>query len=187
MMLERFVAWIGDQRRVGATVWSLRALVVASALAASLATDAAAGGASGPVATLVGLLAIVAAFAPDGHVGTVLVIAIGARWLATVDTVTTPWVVVVAIGLHANHGATALLALVPPSARVPRRLAVRWVARSAVVAVVTVVVWGVVLVAKTWDLAGSAPLTALAMAVVGGLAALAVAASGDTATGRDRR
>ncbi len=152
--------------------WIFRAVGVATSLAAVLAGSAADDRLWVFGLFLVGLLAVVSALVPDSDVALIVIIIVTWRWLATVDSVDTPWLPVAAVCLLCFHSVTALAASLPTGGAVRRSIIGRWLHHTAVVGALTVGTWSVVLVFERRDAAGNGPLTALALAVVVGAASL---------------
>ena len=77
-----------------------------------------------------------------------------------------PWVLVFAAALFTVHALTALLAATPHTATIGADVIGRWVRRSVVVAVATVLVWAVARLATSWQLSGSILGTTVALVVL---------------------
>lgn len=125
--------------------WALSVLAV---LTAGLAAHAAAASAYGwregspIVLAVVAALAVGAAVRPESGLGVAVIAAVIWRWLAVpTSDVTSAHVVIVAFSLLLFHVSVALMAATPSDATIPRSVLGRWVARTAVVAVVTGAVW----------------------------------------------
>ncbi len=183
MNLERVQNWVAAQAALPDDRWLLRTLAYGGALIAMLATEHGAGSASVVVVFLIGGLALLATFGPDSHVSSLVVLAVGWRWLASVaDPLAWP-VVAVAIGLFLHHAACALLAAAPDHVELPGSVYRRWVVRSLVVVAVTVASWLLVVVLDGRSLGGSVVLTAAALVAVVGGAVVVVLGSLERASG----
>lgn len=131
-----------DLRTASRAHQRVRALVLVGALL-FLAGLALAGGANGGNATLVLVLAVMVVVQPHALApGLFLAVAV-AMWWAAVDT-TWHWALLpAALGLVLLHTSAALCASVPPQAVIPAEVLRTWGARLALVAALTVGVWGV--------------------------------------------
>lgn len=153
--------------------WVLIALVVVASVVASAVTGIASGN-HAPVLTAVATaLAIAAAVLPDTHFAAAVMALVAGRWAFTVDDVTTPWVIAVAVCLLAVHSAVALMAVVPCTASVDPATIRRWGLRTLAVSVATAAMWALTSILDQRRPAGSTALTLAALLTVaaGALAA----------------
>ena len=127
------------------------------------------------VVTAVGLVSVVFAVARPGSAAPAMVIAAGVlTWLATPSgSMHDLRLVTLALAISVLHSGAALAALVPAHARVPTRLALRWVGWAAVAATVGVGALGAASLVPTGQLA--LPVTVIAVAAAGSGGALMVA------------
>lgn len=129
--------------RFAATQLLLRTLVVLAAVAALGCTRIA--GSSVPLLEVVIVaLALGCAWAPDTHLGMLVILLIGIHWLVAVDDVTTPWAVGTGLAIAVLHLAAAGASVGPPAAAWTRAMKVRWGRRLGLAAASTVPVWLVV-------------------------------------------
>ena len=169
--------WIDRQLMVPAELWWLRVAAVVAMLVVAFAVEGSVAGAAAWFVTLTMVLAVASALAPDFPAGSLLLVIVVWRWLATVDDPVAWPVVFVAVGLHVHHSALALLAAVPDTTVLPRAVLMRWMLRSAVAIVAGIGTWVLVVVFDRRSFGGSAVLTAASLMIVAvGAVALAMAA-----------
>ena len=143
MIADRLQRLIDLARAASPQRWRVGTLAVASALVAAIA----AGFGIGPLlAVMVALPAVVAVVNPGTQLGIAVMVIVIVEWLGSGGSVTSPAVVVLALGLFVFHTAIALLAITPHGAGAPTVVLRRWVQRSGVVAAVTVGMWTFVVV-----------------------------------------
>lgn len=155
---------VDEVRSTSPQGWVIRAIALGAAVVALVVTETAAGGFSDWVVFAVAGTSLLACLRPDGHAGLVLVLVLGARWLAAIDDVRTPWSLVLALALTVLHAALALAATGPPAVRFPAVTVRRWLRRTAVVAAITSGVWLAAAAAARQDVRGSAAVTGVAIA-----------------------
>jgi hypothetical protein len=165
-MTDVLQAWIDRLYATSGQQWALRAVSVAAAVGATVATALVSGRWWGFGLFIVVVLSIASALRPDLHTGTLIVVVLWWTWIGTVQDVLTPWVLVVAVGVLVYHATTALMATVPPAATIPRDALLRWAARTAVVALATVLVWLVAVAFDSQAWRGNALLTGAALVVL---------------------
>lgn len=157
-MSSEFASRVSDLQLVSAQRWVFGLLSVAAAMVASIAASVSDGGGGGPLLLLVAAFAIVTLVRPDSHVGLLVVAIVIAQCVANDDT-TTPWMIVVAVGLLLFHTITAVSAITPLDATIDEATLRRWTSRLAVAGVATVAMWVLVEVLARRDAAGSVVLT----------------------------
>ena len=148
----------------------LCALTVVAALAATTVITVGSDGASAVPTRLMGLilvLAIGAVVYPDSPAGLAIIAVIAWQWIATVDDVTTPRSVMVAICLVVVHAVLALMAVTPHTTIIDTKVLGRWAGRTAAVSLVTALVWLLVVAFDRLDLAGSPLFTGVALGLLG--------------------
>lgn len=159
--------WVDEFLETSRQQWLLRIAAVAAAAAAVLAASGASGRWWWSFALFTVLvLAAASAIRPDTHTALVVVVVVGWHWLATVDDVDTPWLPFASVCLLVYHAVIALSANVPTGGDVPASVIGRWMRRTAVVGVATVVVWGLVVLFERRAAPGNAVLTAAALVLV---------------------
>lgn len=139
--------------------WLFIALAIASAVGASTMTAHVAGQVTGVLLALVFALAAVACARADTHTGLVTGAIVVWQWLATVDDVSSPWAVGVAVCLLVFHTLLALMAVTPITAVVAPPVVRCWVRRLLVVAGAALAVWVCVLVLDGRQTPGNVLLT----------------------------
>ncbi len=147
----------------------LRATTVAGAVLAIGCTRLAADEPLVELEVAVLVLSLLCAAMPDSHVGLLVVIAIGATWLAVVDDPTTPWAVGAAVGVALFHTSLAAASVAPLAARWGRAMRHRWGRRLLVQVAVAVPVWVQV------ALVGRIDIPASSIVMTGALLVLAIA------------
>lgn len=167
------------QRSAG-TGLVLRLLIVGSPVAAIVFTNTAAGDGVFSLNlifldALIVALSLVCVAYPDGHVGSVVLALLTARWLGGVDDHTTPWALALAVLFTVFHTSLAAASVAPPSARWTPAMNRRWLRRAAAVAAASAAASLMVLGASRLHLAGSGIVLAAALALfaIGGLWAAA--------------
>jgi hypothetical protein len=115
------------------------------------------------VVVALGLLCVAA---PYSHAVLLTLAFLAWRWLADVVDPRTPWVVPAALAVLVLHTAAAASAGVPGSAVLEPLVRQRWLRRTAVVALASVGVWALTVVAGALQPAPSAVATLAAVALV---------------------
>ena len=156
--------WLLSRARGAGLV--LRALIVLSSLAALLCTRIAADHTLSVINVPVVVLAVVCVMFPDSHIGLLVVLLIGTGWLVTVDEITTPWSIGVAIALTVFHAATAAATVAPPPARWTRAMSRRWTRRSVAVMIASAGTWGAVVAVDRFEVGSSAALIAVSLVAI---------------------
>jgi hypothetical protein len=150
-------------RRAGRMQVPLRVVIVMGVVLAIGCTRAAGDGSIAAIDVgLVGL-GLICAILPDTHVGLVIVGSIGINWVAAVDNPATPWAIGVAVAIAMFHAATAAASVAPLGASWTAAMARRWSRRFAVVAAVSVPVWGATAVLDRADVGRSPALVTAAL------------------------
>lgn len=158
--------WIDEFHDTSGQQWLLRAVAVASALGAVVAA-AAANERWWPAGLIVvGVLATASAIRPDTHVALVVVVVIVWHWLATVDGVGGPWLLVASLCLLVHHAVIALSASLPTGGDVSSATIAQWLQRIALGGAMATVVWILVVLFDRRDAAGNGLLTGLALAIL---------------------
>jgi hypothetical protein len=139
--------------------WMFIVIAIASLVGASMITSHVAGQVTGVLLALVLGLSALASARADTHTGFVAGAVVVWQWLATVDDVSSPWAVAIAVCLLVFHTLLALMAVTPITAVVAPPVAQRWVRRTLVVAAATLAVWTCVLVFDQRQTPGSVLLT----------------------------
>ncbi|MGI8577850.1 MAG: hypothetical protein ACR2KG_08000 [Nocardioidaceae bacterium] len=94
----------------------------------------------GPAAVVIALTVLVI-FRSQSHASLALIAAIAWTWYRSVGDPTTPWVLVVALGVLVIHASCALAATAPTSAGFEAASWLAWARSAAAVAAATVAVW----------------------------------------------
>ena len=163
---SRLQRWVDELLATSAQQWLMRMVAVVAAVGA-VAAAAMANERWWPFGVFLAVsLSIASAIRPDTHLPLIVIVAIAAHWLATVDDLATPWLPIAGVCLLAFHAATALAATVPVGGQLPSTVVGRWLGRTTLGAGVTVGVWGLAVVFERRDQAGNGPLTGLAFAIV---------------------
>jgi hypothetical protein len=174
MSAEQLARWLEHQRRVGTDRWVLRATAFGAPVGVSILAHLISARGSPWVIAIVIALAALAAFDPDSHVPTAVIVIVIWQWLVVVDDSLSAWLPVAATGLVLHHVSTALMAVVPESGSIPGPVWRRWAGRTATVVGVTVATWGLVRVLERRPLPGSEPLTAATFVVLAVLAVMTI-------------
>lgn len=168
MTPERWRLLLATLRRLGLVPMVLRAVVLASAVAAIVATAAPGWDVPDGYLVIAAIAALFATGAPDSGAWVFVAAAIVAGWgTGTPQPAVGPAVVVTALALLVGHVASALAAAMPVTARADRRLVVRWWRPTAGLAAATVAAAAVVAVLEAWGPPGSIVLVLAALGVLG--------------------
>ena len=163
--------------RVLAEVWAdartaspERRVLVVITIGAALVTGAAAG-VSHPL-LVVGLatFSVLAAIQPASNTGLVVMVIIGAAWVATSEETSGPTSIAIAAGLVVFHLCVALMAATPHSSTLGPRILRRWAIRGVVAGSSAVAVWLLVQLLDRRHAEGSTLLTAASLLFVTGAA-----------------
>jgi hypothetical protein len=162
-------------RRLGSVSpqrWLLGALAAAAAIGSSIVAGVSGGGLPPVLLLIVAVLAVGSAVWPHTHTALVVIAVVVWQWIVVVDDPTGPAVVAVALALLVFHSVIAVMANVPPSARLDAEILRRWLRRVVLVAAATVATWALVLLMEQRSASGSVVatlagfVTALALVVV---------------------
>jgi hypothetical protein len=141
-----------------ATALVLRALVLASPLLAAGCTWRAAHHTVPIVGVVVAVMAGACALHPDSHLGLLVVLVLGAEWLATVHDQATPWSVGAGVALTMFHASLAAATVAPPAATWTRAMCRRWLRRPLMLILGSAGTWAIVVAVHHLRVAGSAVL-----------------------------
>jgi Na+/melibiose symporter-like transporter len=114
----------------------------------------------------IGLLALMSAMQPDGHLPLVTIVVAAGYWIAVVPDHASPWSMALAMLLYVFHTLTALMATTPRSAAIDRATLWRYAARSGAIALVLVGTWAVVELFSGRHAPGNPVLTGAAVVVI---------------------
>jgi hypothetical protein len=114
----------------------------------------------------IGVLALVSAIQPDGHLPLVTIVAVAWYWIAVVPDHASPWSMACAALLLVFHTLTALMAMAPRSATIDAATLWRSTARSGVLALTLVATWVIVELFTGRDAPGNAVLTGAAVVLI---------------------
>jgi hypothetical protein len=162
LLIER-LATVSLQR------WAFVVSSLVAVVGASTCTASASGQQSGVVLALIVGFGVLAVIRPDSHTALAVETIVVWQWLATVDDLTTPWAIPMALSLLVFHTLIALMAVTPISAVVDRVVVARWLWRCGAVATATVAMWLVVVLVDGRNADGNAALTAAAFATAAAL------------------
>ena len=158
--------WIDEFHDSSRQQWLLRAIAVAASIGAVVAA-AGANERWWPAGLIVvGVLATASAIRPDTHTAVVVVVVIVWHWLATVDGVGGPWLLVASLCLLLYHAVIALSASLPTGGDVSSATIGQWLRRTALGGATATIVWLCVVLFDRRDAAGNGALTALALAIL---------------------
>ena len=170
LVAEWISAAIAGARRMPPTTWALRGFIAAAATVALLGTTLPSWDAPNVYVAAAVLAAVVCVVVPDTIAALVLVLLIGACWLARAPGDVTAGAVVTALALLGVHGGSALAAALPATATISRGILRTWVLQLLALAVVTLAVAGLAALVASWSPPGSIVVLVVAL---GGLATLA--------------
>lgn len=168
-MIEEFLQLRLDQALATcAQRWALGCLAVAAAAASSvLATGGSASGQGVAVMLLATVAAAVVAVSASGsHIGAAVVGFLALQWVAFAGGGTGWRLIAVAVCLFMFHGLLALMAAVPHTSVIDRRVLRSWTIRSVWVVAATVAVWALVAAFDGRLTSGSEILTLAGLAVI---------------------
>ena len=118
------------------------------------------------VLLVIGLLALLSAIQPDGHLPLVTIVIAVWYWIAVVPDHASPWSMAFATLLLLFHTLTALMAMTPRSATINRVTLWRYTARSGVIALTLVATWAIVELFSGRHARGNSVLTGSAVVVI---------------------
>lgn len=144
----------------------LRVLVLVAPLLALLCARLASGRMLPVLDACVVVFAVYCVVVPDSHVGLVVAVLVGVRWLASVDDTTTPWALGAAIALLAFHTVLAAASIAAPAARWSSAMRRRWLRRFGVVALLCASTWSATAAIGRYDVAASSALVLSALVVL---------------------
>jgi hypothetical protein len=173
---------IEDARKVGPHGLVIRGLV-ALAAAGCWAVAGAVGQVSWPATIVLVVVVIVAVSSPDSGAPLVLIVAVTATWLIEVRPMSTAWSLVLGLAVLVIHAASARAAALGDGAVLDARVARRWLARTAVVGVVTTALWALVVVLEHASVSGGLAASAAAIAAVALFAFFVVRSADENARG----
>jgi hypothetical protein len=157
-------AWLLTRARGVGLV--LRVLVLVAPLAALLCARVASGRMVLVLDACVLAFTLYCVIVPDSHVGLVVAMLVGARWLASVDDTTTPWALGAALALLAFHTSLAAASVAAPAARWSAAMRRRWLRRVGVVALLCAATWSVTAAIGRYDVAASSALVLSALVIL---------------------
>lgn len=158
--------WIDEFHETSGQQWLLRAVAVATSIGAVVAAAAANERWWPTGLILVGVLATASAIRPDTHTALLVVVVVVWHWLATVDGVGGPWLLVASLCLLVYHAVIAMSASLPAGGDISSATIGQWLRRTALGGAMTTVVWICVVLFDRRDAAGNGFLTALALAIL---------------------
>lgn len=149
-------------RRISATQLLLRAAVVLAVLAA-LGCTRAAGSAVPFLELAIVALALICAWSPATHVGTLVTVLIGIHWVIAVDDLSTAWAAGAGVSIALLHMATAAASVSPLAAEWTPAMRRRWGRRLGLLAASTAPAWLLVVLAERARIGSSSLLVTAAL------------------------
>jgi hypothetical protein len=171
-------AVITGARKVGPHGLVLRG-IVAGAAAGCWAVAGALGRVSLPATVVLVLVVLAAVSRPDSGAPLVLIVALTATWVIEVRPMSIAWSLALGLAVLVVHAASARAAALGDGGVLDARVARRWLAQTAAVAVVTTALWAVVVILGDASVSGGIAVSAAAIAAVALLAFFVVRSSAD--------
>lgn len=145
---------------------ALRVLVLVAPLVALLSARLASGRVLLVLDACVIVLTLYCVVVPDSHVGLVVAVLVGVRWLASVDDTTSPWALGAALALLVFHASLAAASIAAPAARWSSAMRRRWLRRTGLVALLCAATWSATAAIGRYQVAASSALVLSALVVL---------------------